>query len=392
MNRPLSRREAFQLAALAAAGSLTGAAAAQSPTETGKRDLLKAPVQVPSNFVGIHFHHWPQGNPPSPAPTYGYGTVRSHDYGIAWDNIETAPGKFNWDRMDGWVQTHSSSGMTLIYTVYGTPAWASSRNTVKDAYGFMGAGAPPTNLSVLSDFVTALVSRYNSKGERKIQFIEIWNEPHFLQNDRGFWWGTTAQLADVGRTVSRAAKASDPAVKVLSPAFDGLPQGHLTYTTTGISAGLRQYLGTRDATGTPPSQWFDALAIHTYDADIIDPTHGLEGMLLQVRETLNHFNIDVPIYTTETGYSEKAPFNTMPVQQQGSLLRRQSAVQAALGVKALCFYSHDDQFCGNPSKHPELSAAINDVQIHIAGSTLRQVSVLPSGQVSVVTRSGAFTW
>ncbi len=389
MNRTLSRREAVELGVLAAASLLRGVA---QPGTGGKRDLLKTPVKVPSDFVGIHFHHWPQGDPLSPAPTYGYGTVRSHDYGIAWNNIETAPGKFNWDRTDGWVQQHASAGKTLIYTVYGTPAWASSRPAVKDAYGNMGAGAPPADLSVLGSFVSALVSRYNAKGARKIQFIEIWNEPHFLENDRGFWWGTAAQLAELGRTVATAAKASDPGIKVLSPAFDGLPQGHMTFATTGIPAGLRQYLGTHDAMGAPPSRWFDAMAIHTYDADILDPTHGLEGTLLQVRETLSHFNLNVPIYTTETGYSEKAPFNTMPVEQQASLLRRQSAVQAALGVRAVCFYSHDDQFCGNPSKHPELSAAINDVHTHLAGATLRQVSVLPSGQISVVSGAGAFTW
>lgn len=386
----ISRREALQLGAFAAIGAMR--ATAQVPFAAAKRDLLKAPVQVPSNFAGIHFHHWPQGNPPSPAPTYGYGTVRSHDYGIAWDNIHTAPGKFQWDRMDGWVQTHAPAGKTLIYTVYGTPAWASSRNTVKDAYGFMGAGAPPSDMSALNDFVQALVSRYNGKGPRKIQFVEIWNEPHFLQNDRGFWWGTAAQLADVGRTIAKAAKASDPGIKILSPAFDGLPEGHLTFTTTGIPAGLRQYLGTRDTTGAAPAQWFDAFAVHTYNANITDPVHGIEGTLLQLKETLSHFNISVPIYTTETGYTEQSSFNSMPVEQQASMLRRQAAVQAALGVKALCFYSHDDAFCGNPSKNPPIAAAINDVHTHLAGATLRQVSVLPSGQVSVVAGSSAFTW
>ncbi len=390
MTKSLSRRKALQFGMLVAASVLP--AIARSPLVTDRRDLLRSPVKVPSNFVGMHFHHWPQGTPLSPAPTYGYGTVRSHDYGIAWNNIETARGKFNWDLMDSWVKTHSSSGKTLIYTVYGTPEWASSRNTIKDGYGHMGAGAPPADLTVLNDFVTALIFRYNGKGARKIQFIEIWNEPHFLQNDLGFWWGTAAQLADLGRTISKAAKASDPGIKVLSPAFDGLPEGHLTFTTSGINAGLREFLGTHDANGAAPSQWFDAFAVHTYDANIVNPTRGLDGTLLQLRETLSHFNIHVPIYTTEAGYSEKASFNTMPVQQQANLLRRQSAVQAALGVQALCFYSHDDQYCGNPSKHPELSAAINDVHTDIAGATLRQVSVLPSGQVSVVTSSRSFTW
>ena len=390
MIRTFSRREALELGMLAGAGALT--AAAQTYPAAARRDLLKSPVQVPSDFTGIHFHHWPLGHPPSAAPAYGYGTVRSHDYGIAWNNIHLAPGKFQWDRMDGWVQTHAAAGKTLIYTVYGTPAWASSRNTVKDAYGNMGAGAPPSDLSVLGDFVQALVSRYNGNGARKIQFIETWNEPHFLQNDRGFWWGTAAQLAGMGRTTAKAARASDAGIKVLSPAFDGLPEGHLTFSTTGIPAGLRQYLGTRDESGASPAQWFDGFAVHTYNASIADPVHGIEGTLLQLKETLNRFKVNVPVYTTETGYSEQSPFNNMPLEMKASMLRRQAAVQAALGVKMLCFYSHDDQFCGNPSINPPVAAAINDVQTHLAGATLRQVSVLPSGQVSVVTKSASFTW
>lgn len=390
VKRMLSRREALQFGALSTVGFM--AALAQPPPLGAKRDLLNAPVRVPHDYVGMHFHHWPQGSPLSPAPTYGYGTVRSHDYGIAWNNIHTAPDKFDWDRMDAWVQTHSSAGKTLIYTVYGTPAWASSRGTIKDAYGHSGAAAPPLDLSVLSDFVTTLVSRYNRKSARGIQFIELWNEPHFLQNDRGFWWGTAAELADVGRTIAKSAKAADPGIKVLSPGFDGLPEGHLTFTTSGINAGLRQYLGTRDSTGANPAQWFDGFAVHTYNADIIDGTHGVEGTLLQLKETLSHFRLSLPIYTTETGYSEQSAFHNMHVEQQAGMLKRQAAVQAAMGVRALCFYSHDDQFCGNPSRHPEIAAAIHDVHTNLAGAMLRQVSVMPGGQLSVVTDAKSFTW
>ena len=364
----------------------------QGVASPGKRLLLKQPLLVPANFVGMHFHRWPQGSPVSSAPTYGYGTVRSHDYGIAWNEIHTGPDKFQWARMDTWVETHFSSGKTLIYTIYGTPAWASSDPKVKDAYGHLGGGAPPNNLADLGNFVTALVRRYNGSGKQKIQFIEIWNEPHFLQNNRGFWWGTSKQLADVGKVIYRSAKASDPAIKILSPAFDGLPEGHLLFNTTGIAAGLREFFQTKDASGDKATRWFDAVAVHTYDATLSDPTHGLEGTILQLQETLRHFKVLVPVYNTETGYLPNSLFGTSSLSEKANILRRQAAVQAALGIQALCFYSHDDEFCGNPSKHVEIASAINDIFSRLSGKSLRQVAILPDGSVEVTTNTEQFRW
>lgn len=393
-----SRRTALRLATMAG----LGAGIAQSPwfTEVGmgqapvgtKRDIMPRPVIVPPDFVGMHFHRWPQGTPLSPPPTYSFGTVRSHDYGVAWNDIHLGPQQFNWSRLDTWVQTHASRGRTLIYTVYGTPSWASSMPTIKDAYGHLGAAAPPKDLNVLAQFIQALVMRYNMAGKRQIQFVEIWNEPHFLQNKEGFWWGTPSQLASVGRTIYTSAKSVDPGIRILSPAFDGLAQGHYSANATGMAAGLRQYIQAPDGAGTAGGQWFDGFAVHTYNADILDPSHGLEGTMQQVSETLRNFNLPVPVYTTETGYTENSPFQKLGPPDQAKLLRRQAAVQAALGVKAVCFYSHDDPFCGNPSKNPIISQAINDIATKLAGQTLEQVSVVPGGQVLVGTQAGGFAW
>jgi len=52
-------------------------------------------VSVPQNFLGMHFHYYPQSTSGtvSPAPTFGYGTWRSHDhYGAASGNS----GAFKW--------------------------------------------------------------------------------------------------------------------------------------------------------------------------------------------------------------------------------------------------------------------------------------------------------
>jgi hypothetical protein len=193
----------------------------------------------------------------------------------------------------------------------------------------------------------------------------------------------------VGRTVYQAAKKRDAGIKILSPGFDGLAVGHYNANVTGMNGGLRDYLQASDSTG---GHWFDGFAIHTYNSDVQDPTHGYEGVILQAAETLQQFRIQVPIYTTETGYTEETTFGKSSLEGKATLLRRQAVVQAAVGVKCLCFYSHDDDFCGNPSINPPIAKALNDIHTHLAGKTLQQATLLPSAQIAIRTNAGSFTW
>ena len=340
----------------------------------------------------MHFHRWPEGTPLSPAPTYSYGTVRSHDYRIPWHDVHTGPGTFNWASMDNWVQTHRGHGKTLIYTLYGTPRWAAAMPATIDAFGKPGAGGPPQTLEYLAEFVTAVVQRYNTSRDRGIHFFEIWNEPHFQRDNKGFWWGGPDQLAAMGRVVYQSAKRVDPGITILSPGFDGIPTGHFNPNQQGVQASMRLYLQAPDGNGSNGAHWLDGIAIHTYDAYITDPTHGIEGTLLQVTETLQHLGIRVPVYTTEAGYGAKTDFGRGSLAYKATLLRRQAAAQAAYGVKALCYYAHDDDYIGNPSQNPIIANALTDISNTLAGRQLKQVTVLPTGEVRVITQSGTVTW
>jgi hypothetical protein len=245
---------------------------------------------------------------------------------------------------------------------------------------------------MLSQFIQALIFRYNMSGRRQIQYVEIWNEPHFLGNNKGFWWGAPAQLAALGRVVFQTAKSVDPGIRILSPAFDGLHSGHFSPNETGVNAGLRQYMQASDGAGATGAQWFDAVAIHTYNADIINPLNGLEGTIREVAETLEYFRLPIRIFCTETGYTETSKFQQSSLADKANLLRRQAAVQAAMGIQSVCFYSHDDQFCGNPSMNPPIAQVFNDMSKRLAGQVLQQVTVLSGGQVQVTTHTGSLTW
>ena len=307
----LTRRWLLQGSSLTALANIGSAAICLRETQM-ERDLLEAPIEIPPNFLGMHLHRWPEGAPLSPAPSYGYGAVRSHDYsgkgaGICWGAIHMADGVFDWSAMDAWVAAHRAAGKTLIYTVYGTPAWLALSSTQKDAYGRTGAGSPPRSLEALTEFIETLVRRYNRPGSRSIGFIEIWNEPHFAHNPANFWWGSARELAAMGRVIYRAAKRADPLICVLSPGFDDNLTGAMSFSSLTLSAArnssLYQYLSASDGVGGRGGDWCEGIAFHTYEAVIASASTGIEGSLTLLRAMLYLMKLSLPLYCTSAAFA-----------------------------------------------------------------------------------------
>ncbi len=362
-----------------------------------ERALITHPVAVPQDFVGMHAHRWPMGDPSSPTPTYGFGAARSHDYdGAAWYRIHKAPGVFDWRRLDAWVEAHAAARRTLIYTLYGTPAWAATTIARKDPYGEPGGAAPPRDLRSVEEFVLALVGRYNAEGKRRIGFIETWNEPSFAQQHGDFWCGTAAELAAVGRTAARCAKRVDPGLRILTPGFNGNLAGSLTLRAPTLadarSSPMYQYLTVDDGSGTQASRWCDGIAFHGYNAPLRGANRGFVQEILRLQAMLQLMQVSLPLYDTEFGFLAGDSFHRLDRAAQAMALRRCAAVQAALGVQGIYLYAHDDDLVGNPSLHPEVAEAIGDVHAMIAGKTLKQVTMRTDGCVEIVTAEHRFQW
>ena len=359
--------------------------------------LLTAPLIVPIDFVGMHAHRWPVGEPLSPAPTYNFGAVRSHDFdGVAWYHIEVAPNTFDWTRLDTWVRIHAAAGRTLIYTVYGTPSWMAESTLQKDPYGQPGGASPPKTLQCAAEFIRALILRYNGDGTHRISFVETWNEPNFVQSYNDFWWGTAEQLVALSRVLHLAVKQVDAGVRILSPGFAGNLAGSLSLAsprlTDAISSSLYQYLSAPDGFGNRGSRWCDGVAFHCYNAPVGGPNRSFVLEIQRLRRLLELMHISLPIYETEMGFLCGDSFHAVTPLEQGLILRRCAALHAGLGVKGLYFYSHDDEFVGNPALHPEVAEAIGDVHAMIAGQTLKQVTMLADGNVKVTTAERSFIW
>lgn len=356
--------------------------------------LLHRPVKVPIDFVGMHAHRWPAEAGSSAAPTYRFGTARSHDHnGVQWSDIHPGPDRYAWNALDSWVHAHRSANRTLIYTLYGTPAWLCGDTGRRDLYGKVGGAAPPQDLGELCKFICALLNRYNGDGERRISFVETWNEPHFEGQSRDFWWGSAEQMISVGRTlweVSRRATGS----RVLSPGFvsDAAPSGWASWHGETMHRSMSQYLRTADGHGVTGAACCDGVAFHTYNVALAGSgTAGLHEVQ-EIRHLLDKLNLPLPIYNTECGFVSPHPFHELPTVKQALFLKRLGVLQAAQGVQSLCFYAHDDECIGNPSEHAEIAGAIDALQAKVAGATLKQVVLRSDGQVRVETDGEAFLW
>lgn len=360
-------------------------------------ELVREPVKVPHDFVGMHAHRWPAGSPASAPPSYAFGAARSHDHdGVSWNLVHKGPGSYAWEALDRWVAVHAAAGRTMIYTLYGTPAWLAQPNEAVDLYGRPGGASPPRDLLPLGDFVAALLHRYNGEGQRRIRFVETWNEPHFDGSSRDFWRGTADQLVAVGRTVHTAAKAIDPGVRVLSPGFVGDLTGALSLSLPLLASARRsslyQYLTASDGHGGVGSKWCDGIAFHTYNAPAQGENAGYILGIRKLQTMLGLMQIKLPLYNTECGFIRPDPFHQLTPADQATQLKRLAVIQAALGVQGLFFYSHDDDLVGNPSKHPEIARAIHELHNVLAGKMLHQVTLSPDGATRVVTDAGAFAW
>lgn len=203
-------------------------------------------------------------------------TLRIWDSGMKWANIETAPGVFDWSKMDLTVNTlatNSNCSMSIIYTLGNTPIWASACSGQPDpgpclpgptSSGFGGgvqcapgdgsldfSCTPPSDVASdgtgtdlqFQTFVAALAGRYAGK----IAYYEVWNEadsPNFWCPDSGSpatCAGSIPRMIRMGWDLYNIVHCADPKANVLSPSFHGFSSAagkwmNLYSTQTSVSA------------------------------------------------------------------------------------------------------------------------------------------------------------
>jgi hypothetical protein len=186
------------LAAPAATASTTASTTAHH-LHAGDRVYRRHVVHVPRSFFGLHdasglaYQHLP------------FGSLRLWDSGTTWRDIETAPGVYDWSRLDSLVAGAQAHHVQVTLVLAMTPSFYGPSPTLA-----------PTDLSAYASYVRAVMTRYRDfEGRRGIASYQVWNEG----NVSTFWTDTPAQLARLTQIVDQVRDQVDPGATVVAPSF-----------------------------------------------------------------------------------------------------------------------------------------------------------------------------
>ncbi len=301
--------------------------------------------------------------PPTWCPTDSTGAIakisvmRLWDSGVKWGQVETANGTYNWNKLDEILKTGSSytggaplvgdpaCPMDVIYTVGGTPQWATACAGSGDpstclpgptgsGYGGGSQCAAPDNWSCLppadintdgtgtdsyfQNFIYTIMNRYGSA----IDYYELPNEA----DSPNFWCqaggpvpcgggnssstpNTAAirRLIRVGWDMKQIAHCLDPTAKILSPAFHvgtALKWMH-QFVISSINAPAGNIQGcTWGAQAVTGAMTFDIVNFHGRGAGALnsDPTQFMAAYNNAVTEANNDGLPNAYFFDDENGY------------------------------------------------------------------------------------------
>lgn len=297
---------------------------AQSPANAGSAPRPTS-ITVSPSFFGIH-----DGS----GQAYGrvaFGSIRLWDAQVTWQDIETAPGVYDWDRLDTLVSLAQQNHTQVMLVLAMTPSFYASSPSL-----------PPTDLSHYRDFVTAVMSRYRDfDGSRGILQYQVWNEG----NVKTFWTGTPYQLAQLTQIVDQVRNQVDPGATVVAPSFAVRLKGERTW--------MSKYLA-QTVDGQPVWHFYDVDALSLYPmATYGKRTGGPEdavAMLGGVRKRLAAAGVpsSLPLWATEINYGlpSGAPpghLAATPIsnRRQAANVIRTYLLAAADGLGRVYWYRYD---------------------------------------------------
>lgn len=371
-------------------------------------EILSAPVTVPADYLGFHFHRYPSDpspingvSDPSPTPSFSYGSVRTHDNGrCQWRQLNPSNGTYSWNQMDEFMSAFQDK--TVTYTLYGTPTWAANTTdaTHRGPYNGLGECGMPANMTYVTTFLSALFARYGTK----IKNFEIWNEPYFTQNYTGFWWGSVQDLLLLGKTCYDWIKANYPTVTVVSPGFTFGLTDQATATTA------YQWCNTILDGGAKGHTYCDAIAFHPYTMFYSGTTNtrGWINTYTDMRYNSLDAGLKLPAILgitkplvisewgvdSEVGGSAITEYAKLSPSEQAVLTWRLLTFCAIKQVKAFYVYGYDDPLSGNWCSHQgrirndALCAMASDFNTKIAGKTINSAKMFHDGRLLVTMSTG----
>ena len=351
---------------------------------TSIQQAFAAAPPIAPTFFGIDQNSIRAPWPPTtaagtPAPA---AALRLWDDGVKWTNLEpcdptgvagiapTDPGNscYSWANLDTWVRSKGpSAGMDVLYTLGGTPGWATSQTAPRTACETAGIysclapvdvdKSPSSGLGDGTDttwinFITALATRY--KGQ--IQFYELWNEP----DSPNFFAGTNAQFIRMMNDAAAIIRSIDPAARLVCPSFHG-PTAATWFAAFLTAGGAADFdIVNFHGRGSGVSNNQPEVILTTYAAaQAVIVAHGLSNL---------------PFWDDEAGWLQN---QVLDPDMQAAYVARSYILRASLGLARFYWYQWDSQ-------------APYGLQGTIGGNAFAQVAHwLVGSTVSACTKSGA---
>jgi hypothetical protein len=340
-------------------------------------------AQISPQFFALHTYS--QQNWPS---TVGvpFSSWRSLSTKVTWADINTAPGVYDWTKLDSWIATTGQYGQSMLYTLYFTPSWASSCPTCTCPSGgsnHYGGCYPPNDLNPdgggtdrhLKDFITALMQHV---GPGAIQYVEIWNEPNVILE----YTGTVQQLVRMAQDVRSIARYYDPDILITSPpeTGDGPGLARMQYLAAYLAAGGGAYV--------------DVIGMHGY---VFNPEDIMARIDSATAAMAQYGQSGKQIFITEGSWNNSN--GKLPANQQPGFSFRQYLSVLSRPVQRFYLYAFDNSASGNlwDPQQQDLTPGGIAYQFYyswLVGASMTQPCQIQAGSTAVwvctFTKPGAY--
>lgn len=255
-------------------------------------------------------------------PKAPIGSLRAWDCGVMWREIETAPGVYDFSRLDAIVETAEKHDADVLLVLGQTPPFHAKRPNAPSFYG-PGASSPPT-LESWTAYVRALAERYAG---RPVNY-QVWNEA----NVKGFWRGTPAEMAELTKAAYDVVSSVTPRPKLVAPAF--------VLRLIGQRAWFDSFYGQK-VDGRPVADYLDAVSLQLYPPADGSPSSAV-GLLEAARVVLASHAVDKPVWNTEVNYGiTGSTVQPAPAARQQANVAETLLLNAANRIERVYWYGWD---------------------------------------------------
>lgn len=284
---------------------------------------------------------------------------------LRWDLVATrrpaaarnpADPAYDWTHYDRVVDAARTAGVRILFTIWGTPVWASDTRIPDDGYPVFGRR--PKRVQDAGDFAAAAATRYAPRG---VHMWEAWNEPNiplFLRPQyrrvSGRWVAESprvyaAMLTSMYRGIHSVDRSAQVAGGVTAPAGEKDPQTCPVQPNCRITP--RAFARALGVAGRRPPM--DAYSHHPYPLRAPTDTNFAGASYVDLYN-LSYLQRDIdatylrgkPIWLTEFGIAtrrvQQYPFFRTEAQQRDGLVDALRRVRANPRVRVFIWYLLQD--------------------------------------------------